>query len=161
MLQYVALGSAIGGVSRYLLGGLVQRMLDTTFPDRLAGTYVDAHRAQMHGLTGERVLMRIHIGERDKHHGKPLYEAIVHLLRERHFAGATVLRGIMGFGASAGIHTEKILRLSLDLPLVVECVDTEEKIQAILPEADQMIGGGLITLERARVIMYRPEKGDK
>jgi uncharacterized protein len=112
----------------------------------------------MHGLTGERTLMRIHIGERDKFHGKPLYEAIVLLLRERHFAGATVFRGIMGFGASAGIHTEKVLRLSLDLPLVVECVDTEEKIQAILPELDQMIGGGLITLERAHVIIYRGEQ---
>lgn len=112
----------------------------------------------MHGLTGERVLMRIHLGERDKHHGQPLYEAIVRLLRQRHFAGATVFRGIMGFGASAGIHTEKVLRLSLDLPLVVECVDTEEKIQAILPELDEMIGGGLITLERARVIMYRPDE---
>lgn len=112
----------------------------------------------MHGLMGERVLMRIHIGERDKHQGKPLYEAIVRLLRQRHFAGATVFRGIMGFGASAGIHTEKVLRLSLDLPLVIECVDTEEKIQGILPELDQMIGGGLITLERARVIMYRPEE---
>jgi uncharacterized protein len=112
----------------------------------------------MHGLTGERVLMRIHIGERDKHQGKPLYESIVHLLRARHFAGATVLRGIMGFGASAGIHTEKVLRLSLDLPLVIECVDSEEKIQAILPEIDAMIGGGLITLERAQVIIYRPDK---
>lgn len=108
-------------------------------------------------MTGERTLMRIHIGERDKHAGKPLYEAIVHLLRERGFAGATVLRGIMGFGASAGIHTEKVLRLSLDLPIVVECVETEEKIQAVLPELDRMIGGGLITLERARVIVYRPE----
>ena len=113
----------------------------------------------MHGLTGERTLLRIHIGERDKFHGKPLYEAIVHLLRERHFAGATVFRGIMGFGASAGIHTEKVLRLSLDLPLVVECVETEVKIQAILPELDQMIGGGLITLERANVIIYRGENG--
>ncbi len=74
----------------------------------------------MHGLTGERTLMRIHIGERDKHKGRPLYEAIVHLLRERGFAGATVFRGIMGFGATAGIHTEKVLRLSTDLPLVVE-----------------------------------------
>ena len=109
----------------------------------------------MHGLTGERTLMRIHIGERDRYHGKPLYEAIVLRLRERGFAGATVFRGIMGFGASAGIHSEKVLRLSLDLPLVVECVDTEEKIQAILPELDDMIGGGLITLERAQVIMYR------
>ncbi|MGH7509795.1 MAG: DUF190 domain-containing protein [Gemmatimonadales bacterium] len=113
----------------------------------------------MHGLTGERVLMRIHIGERDKHQGKPLYEAIVHLLRERHFAGATVFRGIMGFGASAGIHTEKVLRLSLDLPLVIESVDTEQKIQEILPELDEMIGGGLITLERARVIVYRSDEG--
>jgi len=67
----------------------------------------------------------------------------------------------MGFGASAGIHTEKVLRLSLDLPLVIECVDTEEKIQAILPDLDEMIGGGLITLERARVIMYRPDKPTK
>jgi PII-like signaling protein len=112
----------------------------------------------MHGLTGERTLMRIHIGERDKYHGKPLYEAIVLRLRERGFAGATVLRGIMGFGASAGIHSEKVLRLSLDLPLVVECVDTEEKIQGILPELDTMIGGGLITLERAHVIMYRGDQ---
>lgn len=114
----------------------------------------------MYGLTGERTLMRIHLGERDKFHGRPLYEAIVHLLRERHFAGATVFRGIMGFGASAGIHTEKVLRLSLDLPLVVECVDTEEKIQSILPELDRMIGGGLITLERANVIIYRGEQGE-
>jgi PII-like signaling protein len=112
----------------------------------------------MHGLTGERTLMRIHIGERDKYRGKPLYEAIVLLLRERGFAGATVLRGIMGFGASAGIHSEKVLRLSLDLPLVVESVETEEKIQAVLPELDAMIGGGLITLEQAHVIMYRGDE---
>ena len=111
----------------------------------------------MNVLTGERVLMRIHVGERDKHHGKPLYEAIVHLLRERNFAGATVFRGILGFGATAVVHTEKVLRLSLDLPLVIECVDTEEKIQQILPELDKMIGGGLITLERAHVIIYRPD----
>lgn len=109
----------------------------------------------MHGLIGERVLMRIHIGEADKYHGKPLYEAIVNLLRERQYAGATVLRGIMGFGPTARLHTDKVLRLSLDLPLVIECVDTEEKINAILPELDAMLGGGLITLEKARVIMYR------
>lgn len=109
----------------------------------------------MHGLVGDRVLMRIHIGEADKHQGKPLYEAIVALLRERHFAGATVLRGIMGFGPTARLHTDKVLRLSLDLPLVIECVDTEEKITAILPELDGMLGGGLITLEKAKVIMYR------
>jgi uncharacterized protein len=112
----------------------------------------------MQGLTGERTLMRIHLGERDKYQGRPLYEAIVQLLRTRGFAGATVFRGIMGFGASARVHTEKVLRLSLDLPIVVECVDTEDRIQEILPELDPMIGGGLITLERTRVIVYRPEQ---
>jgi PII-like signaling protein len=111
----------------------------------------------MHGLKGERTLMRIHIGERDKHQGKPLYQAIVELLRARHYAGATVFRAIMGFGASSRVHTDRIEVLSLDLPIVIECVDTEEKIAAILPELDEMIGGGLITLERARVIMYRPD----
>ena len=111
----------------------------------------------MHGLTGERTLMRIHIGERDKFKGRPLYESIVHLMRERGFAGATVFRGVMGFGASAGIHTEKVLRLSTDLPLVVETVESEEKIQALLPELDEMMGGGLITLERAKVVIYRGE----
>jgi hypothetical protein len=111
----------------------------------------------MHGLTGERILMRIHIGERDRHDGKPLYEAIVNLLREKHYAGATVTRAVMGFGATARLHTDKVLRLSIDLPIVVECVDTEEKIQAILPELDRMIGGGLITLEKVKVIVYRAE----
>jgi PII-like signaling protein len=111
----------------------------------------------MHGFKGERTLMRIHLGERDKYQGKPLYQAIVDLLRERHFAGATVFRAILGFGASARLRTDRIELLSLDLPIVVECVETEEKIQEILPVLDQMIGGGLITLERARVIMYRPE----
>ena len=109
----------------------------------------------MHGLKGERVLMRIHIGERDKYHGKPLYEAIVELLRARHYAGATVLRAVMGFGATAHLRTDRIEVLSLDLPIVIECVETEEKITAILPEIDGMIDGGLITLERAKVIMYR------
>lgn len=110
-----------------------------------------------HGLEGERTLMRIHIGERDKFQGKPLYQAIVELLRVRHYAGATVFRAIMGFGANARVHTDRIEVLSLDLPIVIECVETEERIQAILPELDGMIGGGLITLERTRVIMYRPE----
>ena len=111
----------------------------------------------MHGFKGERTLMRIHIGERDKYHGKPLYEAIVELLRRRHYAGATVFRAIMGFGASSHLRTDRIEVLSLDLPIIVECVDTEERIAEILPELDEMIGGGLITLERARVIMYRPD----
>jgi PII-like signaling protein len=109
----------------------------------------------MQGMAGERVLMRIHIGERDRFQGIPLYEAIVNLLRERQFAGATVTRAIMGFGATARLHTDKVLRLSVDLPIVVECVDSEEKIEAILPELDTMIGGGLITLEKVRVIAYR------
>ena len=110
----------------------------------------------MHGFKRDRVLMRIHIGERDKFDGKPLYAAIVELLRRKHYAGATVLRGIMGFGASSTVHTDRIEVLSLDLPIVVECIETAERIDAVLPELDEMIGGGLITLERANVIMYRP-----
>jgi PII-like signaling protein len=112
----------------------------------------------MHGLQGDRTLMRIHIGERDKHDGRPLHEAILHLLRARHLAGATVIRAIAGFGATARLHTDKVLRLSVDLPIVIECVDTEENITAVLPELDGMIGGGLITLEKVRVIAYRPER---
>lgn len=110
----------------------------------------------MHGFKGERVLMRIHIGEQDKFEGKPLYQQIVELLRRKKYAGATAYRGIMGFGASSKLHTDRFLELSLDLPIVVECVETEDRIKAILPELDNMIGGGLITLERAKVIMYRP-----
>jgi hypothetical protein len=109
----------------------------------------------MHGLTGERVLMRIHIGESDKFHGKPLYQELVEMLRKRHYAGATVFRGIMGFGATSKVHTDHFLELSSDLPIVVECVETQERIEAVLPEIDDMIGGGLITLEKANVIVYR------
>jgi PII-like signaling protein len=114
----------------------------------------------MRGLKGERVLMRIHIGERDKHEGKPLYEAIVNLLRRRGYAGATVFRGVMGFGASGRIAADHMELLSFDLPLVIECVDTQEKIEAILPEIDEMIDAGLITLERAKVILYRAKRDD-
>ena len=110
----------------------------------------------MHGLKGERVLMRVHIGERDKHKGKPLYAAIVELLRAKGYAGATVYRGIMGFGASSTVHSDRIEVLSMDLPIIVECIETTERIDAILPALDEMIGGGLITLERANVIVYRP-----
>src|SRR5216117_2202724 len=108
----------------------------------------------------EAVLLRIFIGESDRWHHQPLYEAIVLKAREMHLAGATVLRGPMGFGKSSRLHTAKILRLSMDLPLVIEIVDSEEKIQALLPVLDQMIGGGLLTLEKVRVIEYRanPEK---
>lgn len=109
-----------------------------------------------HRFKGERTLMRIFIGESDKYHGKPLYEALLERLRRKGLAGATVLRGVAGFGASSVVHTDKVLRLSLDLPLIIEVVETEEAIQAILPDLDEMIGGGLITLERARVILYRP-----
>jgi hypothetical protein len=114
-----------------------------------------------HGLAGERTLMRIFIGESDKYHGRPLYEALLLALRERGLAGATVLRGVAGFGASSRIHTDKVLRLSLDLPMVIEVVETEEHVQAVLPVLDEMIGGGLITLERVRVILYRPDETDR
>ncbi len=115
-------------------------------------------------FAGERTLMRVFIGESDRcpsgrHKGKPLHEALLLTLRERGFAGATVVRGIAGFGASARIHTEKVLRLSLDLPIIVEVVETEERIQEVLPVLDALIGGGLITLERARVVLYRPAGG--
>lgn len=105
---------------------------------------------------GERTLMRIFIGESDKYEGKPLYEALLERFRKKGLAGATVLRGIAGFGASSKVHTDKILRLSLDLPLIIEVVETEETIHGILPDLDELIGGGLITLERANVILYRP-----
>lgn len=115
-----------------------------------------------HRFEGERTLMRVFIGESDRcregeYQGRPLWEALLLLFRENGFAGATVTRGIAGFGASARVHTDRVLRLSLDLPIVVEVVETEEKIQSLLPRLDAMIGGGLITLERARVILYRPE----
>jgi uncharacterized protein len=109
----------------------------------------------MREFEGERVLMRIHISEQDKYDGKPLSETIVALLRERHLAGATVFRGAISFGAHSEIHSDRIEVLSLDLPLVVECVESEQNIRDVLPELDRMIGGGLITLERANVILYR------
>jgi PII-like signaling protein len=114
----------------------------------------------MQELAGERVLMRIHITESDKYEGKPLSETILRLLRENHLAGATVFRGAMSFGANSTLHTDRIEVLSLDLPLVVECVETEDNIRKLLPDLDRMIGGGLITLERANVILYRPGSAD-
>ena len=106
-------------------------------------------------LPHDAMLLRIFIGESDRWHHQPLYEAIVLKARELHLAGATVLRGPMGFGKSSVLHTAKILRLSMDLPLVIEIVDTEEKIQGFLPVLDQMMKGGLVTLENVRVIDYR------
>ena len=106
-------------------------------------------------LPYEAELLRIFIGEGDRFHGKPLYEAIVQAAREQGMAGATVLRGIMGFGAHSRMHTAKILRLSEDLPVVVEIVDKPERIAELLPKLDEMIEEGLVTLERARVVAYR------
>jgi PII-like signaling protein len=107
---------------------------------------------------GERMLMRIHIGESDKWHSRPLYEAIVQLLRKEGFSGATVLRGIGGYGGSSVYHTDKLLRLSQDLPIVVEVIETQDRIDQILPQLDEMVEGGLITLEKVRVILYRAAK---
>lgn len=102
--------------------------------------------------------MRIHIGESDKWRGKPLYEAIVEMLRKEGFSGATVLRGVAGYGGSSVYHTDKILRLSQDLPIVLEVIESAERIEQILPRLDEMVDGGLITLEKVRVILYRPAK---
>lgn len=100
-------------------------------------------------------LLRIFLGESDKHEGMPLYEWIVRKAREQGLAGATVLRGLEGFGAHSRLHTAKILRLSTDLPIVIEIVDTEERIQAFLPFIDDAIGEGLATLEKVEVRFYR------
>jgi PII-like signaling protein len=102
----------------------------------------------------EATLLRIFLGESDRHEGKPLYEAIVLKARELHLGGATVLRGLMGYGRSSRLHTAKVLRLSEDLPIVVEIADAEERIQALLPWLERAVTGGMITLERARVIRY-------
>ena len=106
-------------------------------------------------IEGEGQLLRIFVGESDRWQGKPLYEAIVHMAREEGLAGATVLRGMEGFGAHSRIHTTKILRLSEALPIVIEIVDKPERIQAILPALDSMVTEGLMTLERVHVIAYR------
>lgn len=112
-------------------------------------------------LPSEAELLRVFIGESDKHEGKPLYEQIVLAARRRGMAGATALRGVLGFGGHSRIHTAKILRLSEDLPMVVEIVDTPERIEAFLPELDEMIAEGLVTLEKVRVIAYRHEPKSK
>jgi PII-like signaling protein len=108
----------------------------------------------MSKLVGENILMRIFIGESDRFEHKPLYEALVELLRKEGFAGATVLRGVSGFGAHSVYHTQKLLDLSADLPLIVEVIDTQEKINSIMPAIDEMMGGGMITLEKVTVIRY-------
>ncbi len=111
-------------------------------------------------LPEDAMLLRILIGESDRWHHQPLYEAIVLKARETGIAGATVLRSPMGFGASSRVHTAKILQLSNDLPFVIEIVDTEEKLNSFLPILDEMMGGGLVTLEKVKVIHYRPKNAD-
>jgi hypothetical protein len=105
-------------------------------------------------LVGENVLMRIFIGEGDKVGGRPLHEALVELLKKEGFHGATVLRGVAGFGAHSVYHTDKILRLSRDLPMIVEVVDTQENVDRVMPKLDEMIVGGMITLEKVKVMRY-------
>jgi PII-like signaling protein len=112
-------------------------------------------------LPRDATLLRIFFGEDDKFHGRPLYECIILKAREMHLAGATVLRGPMGFGHSSRLHTAKILRLSEDLPMIIEIVDQQEKIDAFLPVLDEMMGSGLITLEKVQVLQYGPgQSGD-
>lgn len=113
-------------------------------------------------LTGEAQLLRIFIGESDQWQGRPLYEALVLKARELHLAGATVLRGPMGYGAHSRLHTTKVLRLSQDLPFIIEIVDTKDKIESLLPFIDEVVREGLVTLENVQVIQYRadpPETG--
>ena len=109
-------------------------------------------------LPAEGKLLRIFIGEQDRWGSQPLYEAIVHLAKKEGLAGATAIKGFLGFGCKSRMHTAKILRLSEDLPIVIEIVDSEEKINAFLPRLDEMVKEGLITLEKAHVIMYRANK---
>lgn len=111
-------------------------------------------------LEGEGKLLRIFIGESDQWEGQPLYEAIVRRIREAGGAGATVLRGIEGFGAHSRIHTARILRLSEDLPIVIEVVDRADRIDALLPMLDEMIREGMVTIERVEVLKYVAERND-
>ena len=115
----------------------------------------------MRQMEGEQVLMRIFIGESDRWHHRSLTDALVELFRKEGFAGATVLHGTQGFGAHSAIHKDTILRLSSDLPVVIEVVDNEEKIREILPALDPMLNGGLVTLKKVRVIHYGPGKNAK
>lgn len=108
----------------------------------------------MRKLEGEQTLMRIFIGESDRFEHRALYEVLLELLRSEGFAGATVLKGAAGFGAASVVHSDKLLRLSSDLPVVVEVVDSREKIDTLLPRLDTMLKGGLVTLEKAHVIRY-------
>ena len=109
-------------------------------------------------LEGDGKLLRVFIGESDTWHGEPLYKAIVERLRQEGLAGSTVLRGIEGFGASSHLHTARILRLSQDLPIVIEVADTDEQIERILPVLDEMVGNGMVTVEKVHIITYRAKR---
>ncbi|HJP89232.1 MAG TPA: DUF190 domain-containing protein [Candidatus Limnocylindrales bacterium] len=111
-------------------------------------------------IEGTALLVRIYLGESDQWHGRPLYQAIVEKARERGLAGATVLRGIEGFGAKAHLHTSRILRLSEDLPVLIEIVDAEDRLREALPELDAMVGDGLITVEKVEVYAHRSTNSD-
>jgi PII-like signaling protein len=110
----------------------------------------------MRSLEGEQLLVRVFIGESDKWHHRPLHVALLERLRQDGFAGATVTRGVAGFGARSVIHTAQILRLSEDLPLVIEIVDTEEQVERLKPILDEMVAEGLVTIERVQVLRYLP-----
>lgn len=112
-------------------------------------------------LAGEGILARIFVGDSDMWQGRPLYEVIVEMLRKSGLAGATVYRGVMGFGAHSRLHTAKLVRLSEDLPVVIEVVDSEEKINSVLPQLDSMVEEGLVTLEKVQVIKYRHRNEEK
>jgi PII-like signaling protein len=109
----------------------------------------------MRNFVGENLLIRIFIAEGDRFEHRPLYEALVEMLREEGFAGATVLRGVSGFGAHSVYHSQKLLDLSADLPMIIEAVESEEKINAVMPQIDAMMSGGMVTMEKVRVIRYR------
>lgn len=113
----------------------------------------------METFRGEKVLMRIFVGENDKYGRLPLFESLVDLFRREGCAGATVLRGVAGFGAHSVYHTDRLLRLSTDLPVVVEVVESEERLQALMPQLNEMMDGGMITMEKVQVIHYAQRRG--
>ncbi len=114
----------------------------------------------MERLEGEHTRVRVFIGEDDQHGGMPLYRAIVQMLRKEGIAGATVMRGLMGFGAKSVLHTTNLLRLSQGLPVIIEIVDTRENVDRVLPVLDEMIDEGMVTLERVGVLRYAPKNGE-
>ena len=157
----IAVAGALGALARYGLEGLVSRKAPSAFP---WGTFVvNISGALVVGflftgrmkIEGQGKLLRIYVGESDRWHGKPLYQAIVERVRKEGLAGATAIRGIEGFGADSRLHTSRILRLSEDLPVLIEIADTAERIERIFPLLDEMVTEGLVTLENVDIIAYR------